>query len=355
MRIGILGYPQSGKTTLFNVLARAHAPTGSFASAAGGIHVGTVQVPDPRLEALRDLFQPKKFTPARIEYVDLAGTSGSREGSGSLLPPQITSADLLLLVVRAFQDDAVHHPSGSVDPKRDLQSLADELVLKDLAVLEGRVTRLRKGKQVGAKDAASELALLERCMTQLEAGAPLRDLEFTPDEEKALRGYGLLTAKPMMVVFNMGDDQETHGELAALLASQHAVSAVEIRGKAEMEIAELPPDEAREFMELMGITESGLDRVIRGSYDLLGVCSFFTVGEDEVRAWTIPLETPAVRAAGAIHSDLERGFIRAEVIASRDLLASGGLPQAKAKNLMRVEGKDYRVLDGDVLNIRFSV
>jgi len=352
VRIGILGFAQSGKTTLFNVLARAHAPTGGYASAAGGIHIGTVQVPDPRLEALRDLFQPKKYTPARVEYVDLAGPPG--EKAGALLPQQITTSDLVLVVVRAFENPMVPHPRG-VDPARDLREFLDELLLKDLTVLEGRLERLRKSKQVGAKDAVDELPLLERCQAALEAGTAVRDLDLDPEEAKSLRGYQLVTAKPLLVVFNVGEDRASGAGLTGSAPSGPRMGAVEICGKAEMDIAELSGDEQREFMELLGIRESGLDRVIRESYRLLGVCSFFTVGKDEVRAWTVPLETRAVEAAGAIHSDLQRGFIRAEVVGGVDLLAAGGLSEAKAENLLRLEGKDYLVQDGDVLNIRFSV
>ena len=345
MRTGILGFPQSGKTTLFNVLARAHAPTGGFASAAGGIHVGTVQVPDARLEALRDLFEPKKYTPAQIEYVDLAGAPGGRDAA-ALLPPQITSADVLVLVVRAFEDPAVHHDKGSVDAMRDLVALQDELVLKDLQVVESRAAKIRKAAQVGQKEAKEELPLLEQCLATLEAGDALRTLDFTPDEERRLRGYGLLSAKPLLVVFNVGEGQASGAGLAEAVPEAPHTLALEICGKAEMEIAELPEAEAREFMDLLGIAESGLDRVIRTTYALLGLRSFFTVGKDEVRAWTIPAGTPAVRAAGKIHSDLERGFIRAEVVAGTELLEAGGLAQAKAANRLRVEGKEYEVQDG---------
>lgn len=355
MRIGILGYSQSGKTTLFNVLARAHAPTGGFASGAGGINVGTVQVPDPRLEALRDLFEPKKYTPAQIEYVDLAGpAAGGREASGALLPTQITTADMLLVVVRAFSSDMVAHPKQTVDPKRDLRDFEDELIFKDLSVLEGRLAKVRKSAQVGVKEAKEEAGLLERCVSVLEDNRPLRAEELTPDEERRLRGYQLLSAKPVLYVFNVGEDQVQGAGLAETVTGTNT-AALEICGKAEMEIAELPEVEAKEFMDLIGIQESGVDRVIRTSYDLLGLCSFFTVGKDEVRAWNITAGTPAVRAAGKIHSDLERGFIRAEVVESGALLEAGGLSEAKAKNLLRVEGKDYVVKDGDVLNIRFSV
>jgi hypothetical protein len=353
MRIGILGYPQSGKTTLFNVLAKAHASTGAFASGSGGVNIGTVQVPDPRLEALRDMFRPKKYTPARIEYVDLAGAEGHKKEA--LLPQQITASDLILLVVRDFEDPGVHHPRGSVDPVRDAGDLADELALKDMAVLEGRIERLRKSKQVGAKDGVSELPLLERCLAALEEGRPLRELELTSEEEKTLRGYQLVTQKPLLVVCNVGEgDAGGNGPVKAPPESPK-METVRISGKAEMEIAELEGDEQRDFMELLGIRESGLARVIRASYRLLGVCSFFTVGEDEVRAWTIGRGTRAVEAAGTIHSDLQRGFIRAEVIPAADLLEAGSLPRAKEKHLMRVEGKEYVVADGDVLNIRFNV
>ena len=354
MRIGILGYPQSGKTTLFNVLARAHAPTGVGASAAGGIHVGTVQVPDSRLAALRDLFRPKKYTRARIEYVDLVGPVG-KESAGALLPPQITTADLLLVVVRAFENPAVPHPKGSVDPMRDLREFEDELLLKDLAVLESRVARVRKTAQVGVKEAKEELPLLEKCMAALEGSEALRDLTFSPEEDRRLRGYQLLTPKPLLVVFNVGEAQVHGAGLAGDLPAEPHTAALEICGTVEMELVDLPEAEAREFMGVLGIHESGLDRVIRTSYELLGLCSFFTVGEDEVRAWPIIDGTPAVRAAGKIHSDLERGFIRAEVVSCGDLLAAGGLTEAKKRNQLRLEGKEYVVRDGDVMNIRFSV
>jgi GTP-binding protein YchF len=355
MRTGILGYPQSGKTTLFNVLAHAHAPTGGFASAAGGINVGTIAVPDPRLEALRDLFQPKKYTPAQIEYVDLAGPPGGKDDAAALLPASITVADVLLVVVRAFEDPAVHHQKGSIDPGRDLREFQDELVLKDLAVLEGRTNRIRKAAQVGQKDAKEELPLLERCLARLEGGHPLRDEEFTDDEDRRLRGYGLVTARPLLVVFNVGEDRVQGAGIAEAIAQRPHTAALEICGKAEMEIAELPADEAEEFMELLGIAESGVARVIRSSYELLGFRSFFTVSKEEVRAWNITAGTPAVRAAGKVHSDLERGFIRAEVIPSADLLEAGGWSEAKAQKRVRIEGKEYEVADGDVFHVRFSV
>ena len=353
MKIGIMGFPQSGKTTLFNVLTLSHAPTGAFAASSGGVNIGTVQVPDERLERLRDLFQPKKYTPARIEYADLAGQEAQKKNA--LLPQPILSSDLLLVVGRAFEDPAVHHPQGSVDAKRDVGHFLDELLLRDMGILEGRLERVKKAKQVGVKEAVEEAPILERCLAALEEGRPLRALEFSESEDKLLRGYQLLTLKPLLVVINVGEEQVQGAGIAETLDLGPGAGAVEICGKAEMEIADLEGDEQREFMELLGIAESGLNRVIRKSYDLLGLVSFFTVGQDEVRAWNVRRETPAVRAAGAIHSDLERGFIRAEVVGAKELLQAGGLAEAKQKNLMRVEGKDYLVQDGDVLNIRFSV
>jgi len=351
VRTGILGHPQSGKTTLFNVLARSHAPTGMAASTAGGLHVGTVQVPDPRLAKLKDMFEPKKYTPARIEYVDLAG----QPAKGALLPQQITTADLLLVVIRGFDNPAVPHPKGSVDPVRDLNEFQDELLLKDLAVLESRLTKVRKTAQIGQKESKEELPILEKCATALESGTPLRNLDLTSDEERRLAGYQLLTSNPLLIVFNVNESQAQGAGLVQKVAQAPQTTSLEISGKVEMDLVDLEEQEAREFMEMLGIKESGLDRVIHTSYALLGLESFFTVGPDEVRAWTVTRGTKAVNAAGKIHSDLERGFIRAEVVSSEDLLKAGGLSEAKAKNLLRVEGKDYIVKDGDVLNIRFSV
>lgn len=352
MKIGVMGFPQSGKTTLFNVLTQSHAPTGAFASSSGGINVGTVQVPDSRLAQLRDMFEPKKYTPARIEYVDLAGQETQKKNA--LLPQQILSSDLLLVVVRAFEDPNVHHPKG-VDAKRDVSDFLDELLLRDMSILEGRLERVKKSKNSGVKETIDEAPMLETCLKALEDGQPLRQLTFDESEEKLLRGYQLLTLKPLLVVLNVGEDQAQGAGMAESLDMGGSAGAVEICGKAEMEIADLEGEEQTEFMELLGITESGLSRVIRASYDLLGLVSFFTVGTDEVRAWNIRKDTPAVLAAGAIHSDLQRGFIRAEVIGGQELLEAGGLSEAKQKNLLRVEGKEYLVQDGEVLNIRFSV
>jgi GTP-binding protein YchF len=361
MRIAIMGFPGSGKTTLFNVLARAHAPTGGFASGSGGVNVGTVSVPDGRLEKLRDMFQPKKYTPARVEYVDFTGALPSAKGSSeALYPPQLRSAELIVSCIRAFDDEAVPHPFDTVDAARDFKRFGEELLLRDLEVIENRIVRLEKSARVGAqKDDALELEVLRRCREALERETPLRELEFSPDEEKRLRGFQLLTAKPLLTVVNVNETDLPGGgpvfeSLIRTPAPPHT-AVVAVAAKTEMELAALEGEDRQEFMALLGIEESSLDRLIRISYELLGLCSFFTVGPDEVRAWNIEREAKAVDAAGAIHSDLARGFIRAEVVRWDELLEAGNYNALREKGRLRLEGKDYRVQDGDILNIRFSV
>lgn len=362
MRIAIMGFPQSGKTTVFNVLAHAHAQTGGFSSASGGVNVGMVSVPDPRLEQLRDLFKPKKYTPARVEYVDFAGAlpSGKEASAEALYPAQLRAAELLVCVIRAFRDDAVPHPFDSVDPVRDVKRFHEELLLRDLQVIENRVTRLEKNMRVGAsKDDAAELDVLKRCRSALEAEQPLRELELSADDVKRLRGFQLLTAKPLLTVLNIGevDLPEGSAECRKLLDAAAAphTATIMVPGRTEMDLAALEGAEREEFMGLLGLVESSLDRLIRVSYDLLGLCAFFTVGPDEVRAWTIATGTRAVDAAGEIHSDLSRGFIRAEVCRWDELLEAGAFGPLREKGRLRLEGKEYTVVDGDILNIRFSV
>jgi len=362
MRIAIMGFPQSGKTTLFNVLARADAKTGAFAGGAGGLNIGTVSVPDERLEKLRDLFTPKKYTPARVEYVDLAGAqpSARQQGKESLYPPQLTSAELIVCAVRAFRDDAVAHPFDTVDPARDIRSFGEEILLRDLGVVENRMTRLEKNARIGAgKDEAVEMALLRRCREALEAETPLREIELSEDETRRLKGFQFLTAKPLLTVLNIGESDLPDGhpdfEKLRSAAEGPGKAFVQVAARTEMELAALEGQEREEFMGLLGIRESSLDRMIRHSYDLLGLCSFFTVGPDEVRAWTIEKGTRAVDAAGVIHSDLSRGFIRAEVARWDELLEAGGYAELRDRGRLRVEGKEYPVADGDILNIRFSV
>lgn len=361
MRIAIMGFPRSGKTTLFNVLARTHAPTGFAAASSGGLNIGTVEVPDERLVQLRDLYRPKKFTPARVEYVDLAGAQAPGPATADgLYPPRLQAADLIVCVVRAFRNDAVPHPFDSVDPARDIRRFGEEMLLHDLQIVEKRIVRLRKSSRVGAAEAdAGELDLLLRCREALEGERPLRELEFSAPDAKRLGSFQFVTARPLLVVLNIGEgDLPAGSPLFADLAAttvRPGTALVQAAAKTEMDLAGLHGPEQLEFMSLLGIAESSLDRLIRVSYDLLGFCSFFTVGADEVRAWTIGRGARAVDAAAVIHSDLARGFIRAEVARWDELLDAGGTGPLRERGRLRLEGRDYRVEDGDVLNIRFSV
>ncbi len=362
MQVAIIGLPNSSKTTVFNALTRGNVETTGFSSGQFELHTAVVDVPDARIDRLSAMFRPRKTTYAKVTYADIAGLAkGVSEGglSGPLLNT-LSQSDALLHVVRAFEDPDVPHVEGSVDPCRDIEIIDAELLLSDLIIVERRIERLqaqlKKGgeKQVKAANEA-ELALFLRLLETLNLGALLRDLDLTPAELKGLRNYGLLTLKPMVIVLNVGDNP-AGAALEALCGYQHRhTTLATLQGRLEMELAQMPPEEAAEFLEGYGISEPGLNRVIRLSYTLLGLHSFFTVGEDEVRAWTIPVGANAVEAAGTIHSDLARGFIRAEVVSYDALVGAGSLPNARSRGLLRLEGKEYVVQDGDVLNIRFNV
>ena len=366
MQIAIVGLAGSGKTTVFNTLTRGHAETGGY----GGLqlNVGVVKVPDERLDRLAEVFKPKKIVHADVTYVDLPAPPASSEGKvgAEELPAEhlarLRDSDALIHVLRAWDSAAHPHPSGSVDPARDLEQLDLEFTLADLAMVERRLERLRGAGRHGtpAEREANEReeAILSRLKPALEAGRPIRDEPLDDDEEKALRGFRFLTQKPVLVLLNVGE-----GELAQApaLAEQiragydHRHALVDaLSAKIEMELGELDPDEAAVFMEELGLTESSLDRVIALSYRLVGLISFLTAGPDEVRAWPIPDGSTAVDAAGAIHTDLARGFIRAETIAYEELLALGSMAEAKKAGKVRSEGKTYRVRDGDVIEVLFS-
>jgi hypothetical protein len=321
-----------------------------------------VDVPDKRVERLETMFQPRKTTYAKVTYADIAGLAkGVSTGglSGPLLNT-ISQADALLHVVRAFEDPNVPHEEGQVDPMRDVGIVDTELLLSDLIIVERRIERLQAGlKKGGDKQAKAaseaELLLLLRLLETLNYDAPLRDMNLTPAELKTLRNFGLLTLKPMLIVVNVGDGSPENAiGLLSTYRHRHTTIAF-LQGRIEMELAQMPPEEAAEFLAAYGIEEPGLNRVIDLSYTLLGLQSFFTVGEDEVRAWTIPVGATAVEAAGAIHSDLARGFIRAEVIGYDALIEAGSLASARQRGLLRLEGKEYVVQNGDILNIRFNV
>jgi GTP-binding protein YchF len=366
VQIAIVGLAGSGKTTVFNTLTRGHAETGGY----GGVtlNVGVVKVPDERLERLAEIFKPKKIVQADVTYVDLPAPPASSEGRVGTeeLPAdhlaRLRESDALLHVVRAFEDASHPHPAGSVDPARDLEQLDLEFTLADLAMAERRLERLkqsgRRGTQAEREAAEREEVVLKRIHEGLEAGTPIRDLGLDADEAKAIRGFRFLTEKPVLVLVNVGEgDLATAPALVERISAgyphQHAMVDA-LSAKIEMELGELEPDEAAVFMEELGITESSLDRVIALSYRLLGLVSFLTAGPDEVRAWPIPDGSTAVDAAGAIHTDLAKGFIRAETVAYDDLLSLGSMAEAKKAGRLRSEGKTYRVKDGDVLEILFS-
>jgi len=362
MQIGIVGLPNSTKTTIFNALTRSQAATSAFSTGQVEVNTAIVQVPDPRIDRLSAMFNPRKTTYARIQYTDIAGLKAGMGRDGSLsggLLNTIAQNDALLHVVRAFQDDNVPHPEGMVDPARDLAALDFEFIFADLGIVERRMERLardlgKRGAYPARQADQEEFDLLMRIKENLEQEIPARDLDLTPEEEKRLRGFQLLTLKPTLVVLNVGERgiaDPTH-----YVDYHHRRTAVIcLRGQLEMEIAQLEGAEAEMFLQEYGISEPGLNRLIRLSYDLLGLHSFFTVGEDEVRAWTIRKGATAVEAAGAIHSDLARGFIRAEVVAYNDLIAAGSMAEARKAGKFRLEGRDYVVQDGDILNIRFNV
>jgi len=354
MRLGIIGLPQSGKTTLFNALTRATQPTGATGKIE--VHTAVVEVPDPRVDVLSRMFNPKKTIYAKVTYADIAGLDGSASKSGiaGTLLNQLTQMEGFIHVVRCFEDDNVPHPQGNVDPARDLAAMDSEFVLNDLIAAERKLERLaEERKKGGGRDRSiieREIVLFERMQASLNEEVPLRDIEISPDEDKMLSGFGFLSRKPVLVVFNLAE-----GQKAPEITYNHKHSQlVSLQGKLEMDIAQLPAEDAQMFMEEYGIEEPSLNRMIRLSYDLLGLQSFFTVGPDEVRAWTVRRGATAPEAAGEIHTDLQKGFIRAEVVTYDDLVTLGGLSEARGKGKLRLEGKEYIVQDGEVLNIRHS-
>lgn len=356
MRLGIIGLPQSGKTTLFNALTRGNQPTG-VATGKIEIHTAVVDVPDPRVDVLSKMFNPKKTIYAKVTYADIAGLDGSagKSGISGTLLNQLTQMDGFIHVVRVFEDESVPHPQGSVNPERDLAAMDAEFVLNDLIAVERKLERLaEERKKGGGRDRSAierEIALFERLHQALSQEIPLRDVDIEAEEEKQLSGFGFLSRKPALVVLNLSE-----GQTAPPLEYPHRHSqVVALQAKLEMEIAQLPPEDAALFMAEYGISEPSLNRMIRLSYDLLGLQSFFTVGPDEVRAWTVRRGATAPEAAGEIHTDLQKGFIRAEVITYDDLINLGGMSEARAKGKLRLEGKEYIVKDGDILNIRFNI
>jgi GTP-binding protein YchF len=362
MQIGIVGLPNSTKTTIFNALTKSQEETAFTSSGQVEVHTAIVEVPDPRVDKLSEMFKPEKTTYARVQYNDVAGLKIGSGQDGSLsgqLLNAISQSDAILHVVRAFEDDRIPHPDGNVDAIRDLSALDFEFLISDLQIVERRLERLdhdldRKGTYPERTADQAEFDLLTRIKGGLEDEKPIRSLEFSAAEKKITRGFQFLTAKPELVALNVGDEgSEDPADFSITKNEDNDV--VCLHGALEMEIAQLNEDDANIFMQEYGITEPGLNRMIRLNYELLGLQSFFTVGEDEVRAWTIPQGASAVEAAGTIHSDLARGFIRAEVVSYQDLIEAGSLGEVKKLGKTRLEGKDYIVQDGDILNIRFNV
>lgn len=359
MRLGIIGLPNSGKTTLFNALTGQNIET---AAAAGrfALHTAVVTVPDERLERLSAFYQPRKTIHTQVTYVDIAGLDKG-VGAGGIqgrFRQELEQVDGYVQVVRQFADDSVPHPYDSIDPARDIELLQGELLLNDLVALETRLERIEneirnKGRHVD-KWVRDEGELLTALQQELEAGRPLRACALTPAQGKVLRGYGYLTLKPTLVVLNLGELEEERD--ATMHAAQPGMLVTGLRGLIEAEIARLEPEDAALFMAEFGIQERSADKVIRLSHQLLNLRSFFTIGDDEVRAWSIPAGASAPEAAGIVHSDMQKGFIRAEVMRCVDLIAAQGREATlRSAGKLRLEGRDYEVQDGDVLNIRFNV
>jgi len=362
MFIAIIGLPNSTKTTVFNALTKGQVETAAYSSGTLAIHRTTVDVPDPRVDSLSRLFNPRKTTYAQVTYADIAGLDKG-VGEGGLSGPTLnilSQADALLHVVRAFEDAEIPHSQDSIDPRRDVDIIDTELLLSDLIIVERKLDRLKSQLSKGSskQDKAiyeAELALFERLHHQLSAEAPLRDMDLTASEHKLLRPYGLLTQKPVLVLLNVGDEDEQPALMTLSDYTHQRTNVAALHGHLEMELSQMSAEEAAEFLPEYGIQEPGMNRVIRLSYQLLGLQSFFTVGADEVRAWTVPVGSTAVEAAGAIHTDLARGFIRAEVISYDQMMAAGTMAKARQQGLVRLEGKEYVLKDGDILSIRFNV
>jgi GTP-binding protein YchF len=363
VKVAIIGIPKSGKTTIFNALTKGSAEVASYSPSLTP-NMGMAKVPDSRLALLENIFHPDKTIPAEVSYVDIAGspkTLTSQTGIGGEFLSYLTTADALLQVVRVFQDEKLPHPSGSLDPKRDIATLDLELAFSDLAIVERRLDKLEtslKGAKTSEREPLSkEQVLLQKIKTGLEEDIPIRQQDLSEDEVRALSNYQFLTAKPMLIVLNIGEE---HIPRAASLENEICslyprFAVVALCGKLEMELSQLDETEAKEFRESMGLAMPALDQVISLSYQLLGLISFFTTASAELKAWTIPNTTTAPKAAGKVHSDMERGFIKAEVVSYSDLERCGNVAEARKRGLLRIEGKHYVIQDGDIVTFLFHV
>ncbi|MGO9613868.1 MAG: redox-regulated ATPase YchF [Dissulfurispiraceae bacterium] len=365
MKLAIIGLSNSGKTTVFNALARQNLDTTLYPTVSGEPHFGVVKVPDSRVDILAKIYKPKKIAYATVEYIDYIGiTKGDAEQNRKVFD-LIKDVDAIVHVVRVFEDDRVSHPLEGIDPLRDIQTVELELIFGDLEFIEKRLLRMEEASKKGKKQNEAERKLLLKCKDALEKEIPLRDIHFDEEENKAMKPLQFISTKPEVVALNIGEKDLNSEKISIIQRSceshfitggkSKATRMTTLCGTIEKEIAQLPTEEAKEFLDDLRIDQPALNKLIHLSYDLLGLVSFLTVGEDEVRAWTIALGTSAQAAAGKVHSDIERGFIRAEVVSYDDFIAAGGMTAAKDKGLVRLEGKTYTVKDGDIINFRFNV
>ncbi|MBF0505235.1 MAG: redox-regulated ATPase YchF [Nitrospirae bacterium] len=365
MKLAIVGLSNAGKTTVFNALTGQSLDTTVYPTISGEPNFGVVKVPDQRINKLAEIYKPKKVTYATVEYIDYIGLTRGDVAQNRKVFDLIKDVDAIVHVARAFEDDAVSHPMNEVNPLRDIETLELELVFGDLEFVDKRLERMEEGSKKGKKPNEAEKKLLLKCKAALEKEIPLRSIRFDDEEQKLMRPLQFISTKPEVIVINTAEGDLNSGKANALQSSvtgyvtekgiAETTKVVTLCGKIEMEIGQLSADEAKAFLDDLGIEEPALNKLIKVSYDLLGLISFLTAGEDEVRAWTIEKGTEAQKAAGKIHSDIERGFIRAELVSYDEFVADGGMSAARDKGHLRLEGKTYKVMDGDIINFRFNV
>jgi len=361
MKIAVTGLANSGKTTIFNALTGLNLETTIYPTLTAEPQHGVVKVPDSRIDKLAEIYKPKKITYATVEYVDYIGITKGDVEQNKKVSDLIKDVDAIVHVVRGFEDESIVHPLGSVNPLRDAETVELEMIFGDLELVDKRLERMEQGLKRGKKPDEAEKKILLKCKEVLEKETALRDLDFSEEEQKTIRNLQFMSIKPELVVLNVGEQDVNSEKTQKIIFDLQAffkgrqVKALSLCGKIEMEIAQLSPDEAKAFLDDLGIEEPALNKLIHVSYDLLGLISFLTSGEDEVRAWTIKKGLDAQKAAGKIHSDIERGFIRAEIVSFDDFISNGSMSAARDKGLLRLEGKTYEVKDGDIINFRFNV